>query len=394
MNRDAKFGQKRICVVTGSRADFDLYQPLLAALDRAPGYAPEIAVTGMHLAPDLGSTIDTVEALGLPISGRVESLLAGDTPSSIAKSCGLGVIGFADLWRHDPPDLVFVLGDRYEIFAAAQAAYLSNLPIAHIAGGDVTNGSKDDGMRHAITKLSHLHFPTNQVASTRLLQMGEDPARVHMVGSPAIDVISKFQALSVNAIEQRLNWKWREKTLLVTLHPDTSGGHREFDELSAMLDAFDALDGTMGLVITLPNADAGGRAVTAKILEFADGREATIARPSLGRELYLSCMTHCAAVIGNSSSGLYEAPSFGVPTVNIGDRQDGRIKASSVIDVAPRADRIGAAIQRALEMGDEAVENPYGDGNTAPRIISILDQITDYGALTRKSFHDLGNTNV
>lgn len=385
---------RRICVVTGSRADFDLYQPLLAALEKAPEFRIEIAVTGMHFSPDFGSTIRQVEALGLPITGRVETLLSGDTPSSVAKSCGLGVIGFSDIWRYDPPDLVVVLGDRYEMFAAAQAAYLRGLPIAHLVGGDVTTGSLDDGMRHAISKLSHLHFPSNRDAAARLARMGEAPSRIHMVGSPAIDAIAVFQPLSVPAIEERLDWTWREKTLLITMHPDTSGGRTEDDELTQTLRALAAIDPEVGLLLTLPNADAGGRTAAAAMLDFAAEHANAIARASLGRELYLSCMAHCAAVVGNSSSGLYEAPSFSVPTVNIGHRQDGRARATSVIDVASQSAKIVTALEQALALGKQPTENPYGDSQAIPRILSVLRSIGDFQSLMDKSFYDGGPDNA
>ena len=379
---------QRICIVTGSRADFDLFQPLLAALEKSPDFLAEIAVTGMHFSPDFGSTIQQVEALGLPISGRVETFLSGDTPASVSKSCGLGVIGFSDVWRHDPPDLVVVLGDRYEMFAAAQAAYLRGLPIAHLVGGDVTNGSLDEGMRHAITKLSHLHFPSNQDAAARLARMGEMPSRIHMVGSPAIDAICNFQPLPLQTIERRLDWKWRDKTLLITMHPDTFGGGRNVDELSEVLRALETLGPEIGLIVTLPNADAGGRATAAAMVDFAAGRDNAVARASLGRELYLSCMAHCAAVVGNSSSGLYEAPSFSVPTINIGHRQNGRVRATSVIDVPPKSGQILAALRRTLAQKKHLTENPYGDGHSVPRILSVLRGIGDFQCLTAKTFHD------
>jgi UDP-N-acetylglucosamine 2-epimerase (non-hydrolysing) len=379
---------RRVCVVTGSRADFDLYQPLLAALDAAPAYAVEIAVTGMHFAPELGSTIRQIEATGLPISGRIETLLSGDSPASVAKSCGLGVAGFADLWRHDPPDLVFVLGDRYEMFAAAQAAYLLGLPLAHIAGGDVTNGSLDDGMRHAISKLSHLHFPTNRQAAERLARMGEAPARIHPVGSPALDAITGFDPLPLDEVESRLAWRWRERTMLITMHPDTAPVSGKSDELRALFDALGRLDPAVGMILTLPNADAGGRAAAAATKDFAASRENAVARASLGRELYLSCMAHAAAVVGNSSSGLYEAPSFGIPTVNIGHRQDGRLRATSVIDVKAEPNAILEAIRHALAQGKQQTVNPYGDGRAVERIVAVLDGIADFRTLTAKRFHD------
>ncbi len=337
---------RRVCVVTGSRADFDLYQPLLAALDAAPAYAVEIAVTGMHFAPELGSTIRQIEATGLPISGRIETLLSGDSPASVAKSCGLGVAGFADLWRHDPPDLVFVLGDRYEMFAAAQAAYLLGLP-SPISAAIATNGSLDDGMRHAISKLSHLHFPTNRQAAERLARMGEAPARIHPVGSPALDAITGFDPPSDEVVKAGSPELARADD--ADHHaPDTAPVFRQIDELRALFDALGGWTRAVGMILTLPNADAGGRAAAAATKDFAASRENAVARASLGRELYLSCMAHAAAVVGNSSSGLYEAPSFGIPTVNIGHRQDGRLRATSVIDVKAEPNAILEAIRHAL----------------------------------------------
>jgi len=379
---------KRICVVTGSRADFDLYQPLFPALRGSPEFAVEIAVTGMHFAPEFGSTVRAIEALDIPISGRIETLLSGDTPASVAKSCGLGVVGFSDLWRHDPPDLVFVLGDRYEMFAAAQAAYLRGLPIAHIAGGDVTTGSLDDGIRHAITKLAHLHFPTNQDAADRLARMGEAPDRIHVVGSPALDVIMGFKPLSRREIEQHLDWSWRDPCLLITLHPETAGGTRGQDELAALIHALEGLEPTIGMIVTLPNADAGGRAAASALEAFGSGRENVVTRASLGRELYLSCMTLCAAVVGNSSSGLYEAPSFGTPTVNIGRRQNGRLRASSVIDVDANSGAIATALRETIALGRRTTRNPYGDGRAVEKIMAVLTGIESFHNLTAKVFHD------
>ncbi len=258
----------------------------------------------------------------------------------------------------------------------------------------MTTGSLDDGMRHAISKLSHLHFPSNRDAAARLARMGEAPSRIHMVGSPAIDAIAVFQPLSVPAIEERLDWTWREKTLLITMHPDTSGGRTEDDELTQTLRALAAIDPEVGLLLTLPNADAGGRTAAAAMLDFAAEHANAIARASLGRELYLSCMAHCAAVVGNSSSGLYEAPSFSVPTVNIGHRQDGRARATSVIDVASQSAKIVTALEQALALGKQPTENPYGDSQAIPRILSVLRSIGDFQSLMDKSFYDGGPDNA
>ncbi len=381
--------RRRIAVVTGSRAEFDIWRPVLAALSDTGAFDVELAVTGMHLSPDFGGTVSAVETSGYPIAARIETLMSSDSPVGMAKAVGLGLIGFADAWGVDPPDLVFVLGDRFEMLAAAEAAYLLDIPVAHLFGGDLTEGALDDGLRHAITKLSHLHFASNIPAAARLRQMGEAPDRVILSGSPQIDAIRAFEPLTRAEVETALGWSWRERTLLTTFHPVTRGSLSSKDQTDALITALSRLEEGWGVVVTLPNADAEGRMVRAKMEAFAEGRDDVLVRASLGYRLYYSCMAHAAAVVGNSSSGLYEAPSFGIPTVDVGDRQGARLRGPSVLHVAPDADAIEAAIRSVIGMAVDRTASPFGDGTAARRIADTLVGIPDFSVLRRKRFVDL-----
>ncbi|WP_029008252.1 UDP-N-acetylglucosamine 2-epimerase [Azospirillum halopraeferens] len=382
----------RLCAVSGSRADFGLYRWVLHELHEDPRFAVEVAVTGMHLSPEFGMTVRDVEASGIPVAARVETLLSSDSGVGVAKAVGLGVLGFAESWQRHRPDLVMVLGDRFEMFAAAQTAFLMRIPIVHLCGGDVTEGAFDDAMRHAISKMAAVHFTTNAEAGARLVRMGEPPERVFTVGSPGLDHLHRTPRLDRAALEEALGFALRPRNLLVTFHPVTLDRVSSARQMEALLDALDRLSPEVGLIITLPNADTEGRALIAQIEAFTVGRANAIARPSLGSRTYLSALALVDAVVGNSSSGLYEAPSFGTPTVNIGDRQKGRLKATSVIDCPADRDAIAAAIGEALARGRRPTENPYGDGHTARRIRTILGDLIDRGAdsahLIRKGLHD------
>lgn len=386
---------KRICVVTGSRAEYGLLYWVLHDLRNDPEVELQLVVTGMHLAPEFGRTVDEIERDGFTISRRVEMLLSSDTPSGIAKSIGLGVIGMSDALEQLRPDVVMVLGDRYEILAAVQACLIHNVPVAHIAGGDVTEGAFDESIRHAITKMAHVHFVTNEQSAQRVRQLGEDPRRVHVVGSPGLDHLRRRPLLDKANLEVALGAPLGERNLLITFHPVTleSGEcSAHFDELLAALDA--QPPGTT-LWFTRPNADTGGRALAAALDSFVAARpHRARAYASLGQLRYLSLMSQVDAVVGNSSSGLYEAPSFGVPTVDIGDRQRGRLAAASVLHCAPERDAIAATIKRALTTDFRGVENPYGDGDSAPRIIEILRALPPATALLKKPFFLLEASHV
>jgi len=364
---------KSVCVVTGSRAEYGLLHWLLRDLRDDPGFDLRLVVTGMHLAPEFGSTVREIEKDGFTVARRVEMLLSSDTPAGVAKSIGLGVIGMSDALDQLKPDIVVLLGDRFEIFAAAQACLIHNIPIAHIAGGDTTEGAIDEAMRHAITKMAHVHFVTNEQSANRVRQLGEDPRHVHMVGSPGLDHLQRQGLLDRASVENRLDQKLGERNLLITFHSvtlDLDYGIKQFGELLA---ALDGLDPSIYLWFTEPNADTGGRAMAATLNAWV-AAHADRARvyTSLGQELYMSLMANVDAVVGNSSSGLYEAPSLGIATVDIGDRQRGRLAATSVLRCAADRGTIRETIMRAMALDCSGVINPYGDGHATTKIVDVL----------------------
>jgi UDP-N-acetylglucosamine 2-epimerase (non-hydrolysing)/GDP/UDP-N,N'-diacetylbacillosamine 2-epimerase (hydrolysing) len=379
--------RRKIAVVTGSRAEYGLLYWVLHDLRADPEIELQLIVTGMHLAPEFGSTVQEIERDGFTIARRVEMLLSGDSPGSIAKSIGLGVIGFSDAIDQLQPHLLLVLGDRFEILAAVQAAMVHNVPIAHIAGGDTTEGAFDEGIRHAITKLSHLHLVTTASSAQRVRQMGESPARIQIVGSPGIDHLLRRPLLKRSALESALNAPLGDRNLLITFHPVTlepGEGLRQQDEL---LRALESLPDNVTCWFTLPNADTGGRALARALQDWARKRPRTHVHASLGQLRYLSLMNQVDMVVGNSSSGLYEAPSFAIPTVNIGDRQRGRLAAASVLHCAPIQAEISDTIAKAWTLDCRNVVNPYGDGHSSARIIEALKRLPDTSTLLKKSFH-------
>ena len=381
--------RRRICVVTGSRADYGLLYWIISDLQRAPQAEMQLVVTGMHLAPEFGRTVSVIEADGFPIAARVESLLSSDTAAGIAKSIGIGTIGFASEFARLAPEIILLLGDRFDIFAAAQAALVANIPIAHIAGGDTTEGAFDEALRHSITKMAQLHFVTNAESAVRVRQLGEDPAHIHVVGSPGIDYIRRLPTLSRRVLERELGVGFRTRNLLLTFHPVTLAPAASLAQFQALLDALESLGPDVGLFFTRSNADTGGRGFNQLLDTWADRHENAQVFTSLGQRHYLSLMAHVDAVVGNSSSGLYEAPSFGKPTVDIGDRQRGRLAATSVIRCAARTDAIASAIAQAFTMDCAGTVNPYGDGESSKRIVEMLLSIADPAALVRKHFHIL-----
>lgn len=377
----------RICVVTGSRAEYGLLYWVLHDLRADPSIELQLVATGMHLAPEFGSTVHDIERDGFDISRRVEMLVSSDAPGAVAKSIALGVMGMSDAFQQLEPDIVLLLGDRFEILAAAQACLVHNIPIAHIAGGDITEGAFDDSIRHAITKMAHVHFVTNADSAARVLQLGEDPALVHVVGSPGLDHLRRQQLLSRQELELALGAPLGAENFLVTFHPVTlhdDHGQGQCAEMLAALECFPDAN----IWFTQANADPGGRAINALVAEWA-ARHSHRARiyNSLGQIRYLSLMAHVHAVVGNSSSGLYEAPSLFVPTVDIGDRQGGRLAADSVIRCVAERDAIAEAIRRALHFDCRGIVNPYGDGQTAPRIVEGLKAALRVPRLRFKRFH-------
>lgn len=381
--------RRRVAVVTGTRADYGLLLPIMQELRADSAFALQVVATGMHLSPEFGLTCRAIEADGFAIDERVEMLLSSDTPVGIAKSIGLGTIGFADAFARLQPDVIVMMGDRFELLAAAQAALVANIPVAHIAGGDTTEGAFDEAIRHSITKMSHVHFVTNREAYRRVIQLGEDPAHVFEFGSPGIDTIQRTPLLDRAALEAALGFSLLARNLLVTFHPATLEFTAAAGQCDELLGALAEFAPATGLIFTLPNADTGGRVLITKINEFVRSHPTARTYTSLGQQHYLSTIAHVDAVVGNSSSGLYEVPTFRKPTVNIGDRQRGRVQAASIVNCEPERKAIAAAIRHALTLDCSKVVNPYGTGNAAPRIVAALRDIADFRPLIKKRFHDL-----
>jgi GDP/UDP-N,N'-diacetylbacillosamine 2-epimerase (hydrolysing) len=381
---------RKICVVSGSRADYGCLRWVMDGIRKAPGLELQVIATGMHLSPEFGLTYREMENDGFAIDSKIEMLLSADTPSSLAKSMGLGLIGYGDALERLRPDLLFVLGDRFEIFAAAAAATVARVPIAHAHGGESTEGAFDEALRHSITKMSHLHFVAAEPYRRRVIQLGEDPARVFLVGGLGVDNVKKLKLLERDALESALGFKLGRRNLLITFHPVTLENSTSARQMQELLSALEAVRDTH-LIFTLPNADTGGRALMEMIERFVAGKAHARAFVSLGELRYLSCVRHVDGVVGNSSSGLIEVPSFGKGTVNIGDRQKGRLKAASIIDCEPRREAIDAALQQlfspSFQANLAAVRNPYGEGGASEKIVPLLN---DYPLefILKKSFHD------
>ncbi len=380
----------RVCVVTGTRAEYGLLRAVMAALKRDRAFTLQVVASAMHLAPEFGSTYREIEADGFRIDAKIDMLLAGDTPAATAKSMGVGVVGFVDAYKRLASDLVMLLGDRFEALAAASTALVMGIPIAHLSGGDVTEGAFDDSIRHAITKMAHIHFTASEEAAARVRQMGEDPRRVFAVGDPGLDSLRTMKLLPRTALQRDLGFVFRTRNLLVTFHPVTLDRAPSTRQFAVLLDALAGFGPDVGLLFTKPNADPQGRALIDMLDAFVKNHRNAAAFASLGHRRYLSAMAICDAVVGNSSSGLLEAPSLRKPAVNIGSRQEGRLRAKSVIDCPVEAGAIRRAIAKAFAMRIARAANPYGDGHAAERIVRILKRIGDPAALLRKSFHDLG----
>jgi len=383
---------KKVCVVTGTRAEYGLLRWVLQGINDSPHLELQLVATGMHLSPEFGLTHREIEADGFRITRRVDMLLSGDTPAATAKSTGLGTIGLAGAFEDLRPDLVLLLGDRFEILAAASAALVSGVPIAHLHGGETTEGAYDESIRHAVTKMSHLHFVAAEPYRRRVIQLGEDPSRVFLVGGLGLDNLRKLELLDRAALEATLDFSLGPRSLLVTFHPATLERESPDAQMAEVLSALDGLP-EFHIIFTMPNADAGGRGIMQMIRDYA-AEHPVRARTfsSLGTLRYLSCLRHCDIVLGNSSSGLIEAPSLGKPTVNIGDRQRGRLRADSVLDCPPRREAISQALRQASSPDFIAaaaiVKNPYDAGNASESIVRILEQ-TDLRSLSTKQFFDL-----
>jgi GDP/UDP-N,N'-diacetylbacillosamine 2-epimerase (hydrolysing) len=366
---------RKVCVVTGSRAEYGLLRWPMEAIRACSDLGLQLIATGAHLSPEFGLTYREIEADGFHIDRKLEVLLSSDDAAGVTKSTGLALIAFAETLQQLQPDVLLVLGDRFEIFAAVAAALFARIPVAHLHGGEVTEGSFDDSMRHCITKMSHLHFVAAEEYRKRVIQLGEHPERVFMVGGLGADGIRKAHLLERAALEASLGIRFAARNLLVTFHPatlDEEGSVQQMGELLAALDGF----ADVQLIFTMPNADTEGRALSAMVRQYVAGRLNAHAYTSLGQQRYLSCLRCIDGVVGNSSSGLTEAPTFRIGTVNIGDRQNGRLKAGSVIDCPPDRAAIGAALTELFSpqfrAALAAVRNPYGEGGASEKIVSVL----------------------
>lgn len=371
--------KKKVCVFTGTRAEYGLLKPLIDEIRKEPDFELQILVSGMHLSPEFGLTYQEIEKDGFVINEKVEMLLSSDTPVGITKSIGIGLIGYADALERLNPDLAVVLGDRFEALAFAIACYIARIPIAHLYGGETTEGAYDEGFRHSITKLSYLHFTATEEYRKVVIQLGEYPDRVFNVGALGIDNIKKMKLLSKSEVEKFLGINFKKYNFLITYHPVTLEGNNAEYQISQLIEALEEFEDTL-LIFTKANADTEGRIINKVIDDYVEkNRHKAIAYTSMGQLLYLSTMQYVDAVIGNSSSGIIEAPSFRVATVNIGDRQKGRIRAKSVIDCCYDKNEIVKSIKRAISKDFKEsiknVENPYGDGNTSEKIIKIIKQI-------------------
>jgi UDP-hydrolysing UDP-N-acetyl-D-glucosamine 2-epimerase len=378
---------KKIAVVTGSRAEFGILHWVIADIRDDDQLELALLVTGSHLEVSHGHTVSEIEQAGFPVAARVPIDLHDDSATGIAHSMAKCLTGMVEAIGNVSPDIVLLLGDRFEIFAAAQAAMLLRIPIAHIAGGDVTEGAIDDVMRHSITKMAHLHFATNIESAERILAMGEQPDHIFVTGSPALDHLHRTPLLDHQALEKSLGATLGTRNFLLTFHPVTleqDFGIQHLEHLLAVLDV--RLTSNDKIWVTRSNADSGGKAVNAYLEDWCSARSNRHIYTSLGQSRYLSLLAKADAVLGNSSSGLYEAPSFGTPTVNIGNRQGGRLIANSVFSCEPDSDSINDAITCALAFDRHTAYNPYGDGRSSARILAALKEAPPRRQLLHKLF--------
>lgn len=385
--------RKIISVLTATRAEYGLLKPILEKLNREDAFDVRIAVTGMHLSPEFGLTYREIEEDGFVIDKKIEILSEDDTPEAISASMGKAMIGFGQYFAALKPHLLVVLGDRYETLAVCCAAMNARIPIAHLYGGETTEGAIDESIRHAITKLSYLHFTSTEEYRKRVIQLGEDPKRVYTVGAIGIENIKRTKLLSKADLEKRLGISLSKPYAVVTFHPVTLEDNmvkQQFEELLTALDRHPELF----YIFTKANADAHGRIINILIDEYTSRNDNSAAFISMGTQRYLSALKHCAMVIGNSSSGLLEAPSFGIPTINIGDRQKGRLQSSSVINCGPEADAIDKAIHKAQGAEFKQIAactvNPYGDGDTSEKIVSIIKEwLSEDKIQLKKQFYNI-----
>ncbi|MEH2951663.1 UDP-N-acetylglucosamine 2-epimerase [Candidatus Merdisoma sp. JLR.KK011] len=385
--------RKHICVVTATRAEYGLLSPIIKKLEKDQDFRLSVAVTGMHLSPEFGLTYQEIERDGIHIEKKIEILLSADTPAAISKSMGLAMIGFADYFAEAKPDAVMLLGDRYETLAVACAAMNEQIPIIHLHGGETTEGLIDEAVRHSITKMSYLHFTSTESYRRRVIQMGEEPDRVFNVGAAGVENVHNAEFLSLSDLEKSIGCRLGSRYAVGTFHPVTLENATAESQMMELLKALDR-NSDITYLFTKANADADGRVINELLEDYAKKHDNFVLVDSLGMRRYLTALKYALFVIGNSSSGLIEAPSFHIPTINIGDRQKGRIAGDTVIQCAPETDAVDKAVKKALseefrkKTADAA--NPYGDGNTSDKIIEIVRSfILNNKVNIKKKFYDI-----
>lgn len=381
---------RTIGVVTVGRSDYGIYLPILRKIRSDPDLRFHLLVAGMHLSPEFGLTVNAIREDGFDIGEQVEMLLSSDTPEAIGKSMGLGLIGFSQAYARFRPDILLVLGDRFEMHAAVLAALPFKIPVAHIHGGEITEGAIDDALRHSITKLSHLHFVATEEYARRVKQMGEEEWRVVVTGAPALDNLRTIRKLKREELAEKLRFPLEPPPLLVTFHPVTLEYEKTEQRVEELLAALSAVE--LPVIFTAPNADTNGRVIARKIQAYIRSHPRSCLVSNLGTEAYFNLMDFAVAMVGNSSSGLIEAPSLGLPVVNIGNRQRGRVRAANVIDVGYASGEIREGIRKALEPEFRAalkgIPNPYGSGYAAEAIVGRLKEVPVDERLIVKRFVD------
>lgn len=384
---------KKICIVTATRAEYGLLKPVINKIYHLAMAELRLVVTGMHLSPEFGLTYKEIELDGYPIDRKIEMLMSSDTSAGVTKSMGVALIGFADYFVERRPDIVVILGDRYEMLVAAVAAMIAGIPIAHIHGGEKTEGAVDEAIRHSISKMSYLHFTSTEVYRRRVIQLGEEPERVYNVGALGVENAQQVDLLCKDELERQMEFHFTKPTIMITYHPVTLEAFTAKEQFSAILSVIDKHK-DISVIFTKANADMDGRAINQMIDDYViknGGRCKGYA--SLGQVRYLSALQYVDAVLGNSSSGLIEVPSFHIPTINIGDRQRGRVCAESVIHCGNSADEIEKAF--GLALSDEFrrklinVDNPYEGKETSERIVEIICQALEQGIEIKKVFYDI-----
>lgn len=382
---------RKVCVITATRAEYGLLKPLMQLIKESNQLQLQIIATGAHLSPEFGLTYKNIENDGFIIDEKVEILLSSDTPGSIAKTMGMAMMGMADVLPKLKPDLIVILGDRYEMLSIASAATIFRIPIAHLHGGEITEGAYDDAIRHSITKMSHLHFTSTEEYKKRVIQMGESPENVFNVGAIGLDNIRDLKLLSKEELEADLDIKFKKYNYQVTFHPETLGNLSSSEQFQNLLNVVEKQEDSF-FIFTKANADTDGRIINQMIDDFVQ-KHSNIAKTfnSLGTLRFLSVVKICTAIVGNSSSGILEAPSLHTPTINIGDRQKGRIQASSITNVDNSENGISSGFESVKKIVAEnklsEVKNPYDNGGASQE---ILNKILEFKTIqTNKSFYNL-----